>query len=347
MASKKKYKSAIRGYRRAAAIIMGLLLVLSGVLKMVDPVGTGLLVAEYFKFFGVPALIPWAKAAGIGVCLLESVTGAALIAGVWRKVVAAITSALILSFTAITLVLLIRNPEMDCGCFGRYLTLTHSQSFIKNLVFCALCAVAFLPFRGHMGNPKPIKYIAFHIGAVSLIVFAYLCYSGWVYDDRTPFAPGAELFNASRTNLDDAPILSFYDAAGQYADSLALTGQVAILSVYEPEEADWEEIATWMAEAKQAGVTAITLSTILPDYDKVFAADRKTLMTLNRSNGGVTYIDDGEIICKWTASRRPDSETLKEIITSEPTEVMINHVMKGKRRMHGFLLYIYAVLLLL
>lgn len=338
---------------------MGLLLVLSGVLKMVDPVGTGLIVAEYFKFFGVPALIPWAKAAGIGVCLLESVTGAALIAGVWRKVVAAITSALILSFTAITLVLLIRNPEMDCGCFGRYLTLTHSQSFIKNLVFCALCAVAFLPFRGHMGNPKPIKYIAFHIGAVSLIVFAYLCYSGRVYDDRTPFAPGAELFNASRTNLDDAPILSFYDAAGQYADSLALTGQVAILSVYEPEEADWEEIATWMAEPEQAGVTAFALSTVIPvEPDaleanpaaptlKVFAADRKTLMTLNRSNGGVTYIDDGEIICKWTASRRPDSETLKEIITSEPTEVMINHVMKGKRRMHGFLLYIYAVLLLL
>ena len=41
----------MKGYRRASAVIIGMVFLLAGILKLMDPVGTGLIVREYFSFF--------------------------------------------------------------------------------------------------------------------------------------------------------------------------------------------------------------------------------------------------------------------------------------------------------
>ena len=186
-------KKAHHRLRRLCAILIGLVFLASGLLKLLDPVGTGLIVSEYFKFFHLGFLQGTAKALGMVLSLVEAITGAALISGVFRKTTAVITSILVVFFTVITLILWIANPEMDCGCFGEAIHLSHGQTLLKNIVLLALAAAAFLPFQ-NFGVPRKGKYVAFFLAVPSLI-FA-LCYNALHLPmiDFTEFAPGTELF---------------------------------------------------------------------------------------------------------------------------------------------------------
>ena len=75
-------KKAHHRLRRFCAILIGLVFLASGLLKLLDPVGTGLIVSEYFKFFHLGFLQGTAKGFGMALSLLEAVTGAALVSGV-------------------------------------------------------------------------------------------------------------------------------------------------------------------------------------------------------------------------------------------------------------------------
>ena len=123
-------------FRRLCAWIVGIVFTVSGALKLMDPTGAGLVMEEYFKFLHLGFLSPISMSAGIAFALAEAVTGVALITGVWRKLTAAISSLLMAFFTILTILLVIFNPEMDCGCFGEAIHLTHLQTFLKNIVLC-------------------------------------------------------------------------------------------------------------------------------------------------------------------------------------------------------------------
>ena len=186
-------KKAHHRLRRFAAILIGLTFLASGLLKLLDPVGTGLIVSEYFKFFHLGFLQGAAKAFGMGLSLLEAITGAALITGVFRKTTAVVTSLMIVFFTVITLILWIANPEMDCGCFGEAVHLTHGQTLLKNLILLVLALVAFLPFQ-NFGVPRKGKYIAFILAVPSLVFALWYNARHLPLIDFTEFAPGVELF---------------------------------------------------------------------------------------------------------------------------------------------------------
>ena len=79
----------------------------------------------------------------------------------------------------------------------------------------------------------------------------------------------------------------------------------------------------------------------------IYLADYKTILALNRSNGGVTYFNDGFLIRKWGARGRPDLERLVEISEEDATETVIYHNAKGSLAFQGFLLYVFAVMLLI
>ena len=210
-------KKAHHRLRRFCAILIGLVFLASGLLKLLDPVGTGLIVSEYLKFFRLNFLQGAAKGLGMVLSIVEAGTGAALVSGVFRKTTAVITSALILFFTIVTLILWIANPVMDCGCFGEAIHLTHGETLLKNVALIALALVAFIPFQ-NFGVPRKGKYAAFALALASL-VFA-LCYNARHLPvvDFTEFAPGTELF-ASLDNdyqaLDDKVPTFIYERNGQ------------------------------------------------------------------------------------------------------------------------------------
>jgi hypothetical protein len=101
---------------------------------------------------------------------------------------------------------------------------------------------------------------------------------------------------------------------------------------------------------ENVGFRAIVLVSELPAdlcLQNAYICDHKTLISLNRSNGGVTYFSDGYLIRKWAARNRPDRQQLQAIFDGDDTEVIIDSDSKGRLAFQGFLLYVFAVMLLL
>ena len=383
--------------KRFCGFITGFVFFIGGILKLMDPVGAGLVMAEYLDFTHLKFLAFASKPLGVAFALAEAVIGTALITGVWRKTTGIAALAFQGFFTLLTLALVIFNPQMDCGCFGEAIHLTHMQTFLKNILLCVLLCAYFFPAK-LLGSPKRHKYVPFAV--VTASVLAFTAYS-WMYIplmDYTDYKPGALLKAGEKSISEDADMyeavfiyekggeeaefglehlpdstwtfvrtetkvlndydteglvdLSFYGDDGEYADQLAADGKVMIVSVYDTDIKDrrWREIAGFIHNAEAAGFRAILLTsepvdaeTDIPSY----VADKKTLLAMNRSNGGVTYFSDGYLIRKWSFRARPDMESLIEINGEDETETYIYHNTKGSLGFQGFLLYVSAVMLLL
>ena len=381
--------------RRFCGFIAGFIFYISGILKLLDPVGAGLVMDEYFSFLHLGFLGFSSKILGTAIAFAETILGAALITGVWRRSTGIAVLSMQGFFTFLTLLLVIFNPEMDCGCFGEAIHLTHMQTFLKNLGILALLAGNFIPLKG-LGRPKGRKFVSFGIVAASTLAFTV--YS-WMYIplvDFTAYATTAHLqaaekypaneedmyeavftyekdgkqktfdlehlpdstwtFVSTQTVLkedfaDTAVPLSIYDDEGNYLDSLAAEGKVMVISVYDPDirQSRWEDIEAFAAEAEAVGFRTLILAADKGEEssENTYKSDYKTLITLNRSNGGVTYISDGYIIRKWARRAAPDKEELLSLQAETVTETMIGHSSQSSLTFQAFLLYVFAVMLLL
>lgn len=393
-------KKGYNVFRRFCAFVLGAVFLISGILKLMDPVGSEFIMKSYFSFLHIGFMDFSAKFFGVAFALTEAVLGAALMSGVWRKVVGIAVVALTTFFTFLTLVLLIFNPVMDCGCFGEAMHLTHLQTFVKNVILCALCCGAFIPMR-ELDRPVKVKYVSFALTACSLVALLVYSLVALPLKDYTAFNPGAMLqaaadeqykdfsepefiyekdgvtqafsldalpdsswnFVDSRIRQDDfaaGTVLTLTDDAGEYCDSLATQGNVLVVSAYKKLSAGRiEGIESLVADARAVGLTPIVL---VPSDDVLAAAsekraaledslvyysDYKTLATLNRSNGGATWISDGQIVRKWSYTLRPSSEKLSTALAEDPTALALETQSKGSLALQSFLLYIFAVLLLL
>lgn len=335
-----------------------------------DPVGTGLVMSEYFHFLHLNFLDFSANFAGSAMALCETIIGAALITGVWRKALAFITLCFLGVFTLLTAVLWIFNPAMDCGCFGEAIELTHAQSFIKNLILMGLWVLAFIPVREQEPTRK-IKYVSFSIASISSCLF--LLYSAFSIPlmDFTSMKAGTELYcedNIDFEEIDDFsklhdlyPVLGISNVSGDNVDSLALKGNVLVASVHSPQKMSpghWEKLSSTLQTAQQLGYTPLLLSASTPEELETlitapellsysYFADRKDLLSLNRSNGGLSYISDAQIIAKWSINRTPEKEKLIELTQISSTEALIEQNNSSSLKMQAFLLYVFAVMLLL
>lgn len=377
--------------KRFCGFAIGFVFFISGLLKLMDPVGAGLVMKEYFAFLHIDFLEPVAKASGTAFAFAESITGAALVTGVWRKAVAPIAVGMQAFFTLLTLLLVIFKPEMDCGCFGEAIHLTHGQTFVKNLIILALLLIYYIPVK-YLGETKRKKYVSF--GVVSLSTAAFALYSLLYIPmaDFTDFKPGTKINKAGesgntyeaafiyskdgkeesftlenlpdttwtfvRTETTDAKrkreavaAVSIYDNNGEYADSLLSTGRIMAITIYKGNlsEKDTKALNTFIRNAGTAGFIPLVLTSA--DLDglnaPIYHCDYKTLITLNRSNGGATYMNDGVIIRKWAKKALPDLDDLTMLFDENPTDTFIGRDTGTSLAFQGFLLYVFAVMLLL
>lgn len=343
-------------FRRHTAAILGLVFLVSGLLKLIDPVGTMLIVTEYFKFMGMSFLAPAAKGVGIAMACTECFVAIGLITGVLRKITALVCYAMLGFFTLLTLALWIWNPSMDCGCFGQAFHLTHAQSFWKNVVLLVLAVVAFTPFKD-FGTPSKHNGVAAVVASLAIILAAVYSNRHLPVVDFTPYDWGAQLFaslddSADEADFRSAPVLSFYDAQGTYCDEMAAAGRVVIFSVYDAAKADWPLLQQHYRTTLEAGAqplllvsaTKDELPALPPDIQPYFS-DYKTLITLNRSNGGGSYFYQGELVHKWAQGHFP--EDLQAAVAEDPVALSNRHVTRRRLTAQGFCVGLLAIFLLL
>lgn len=126
-------------------IFVGILFIISGLIKLNDPVGFSYKLAEYFSepVFNMPIFIPFALAIALFLVILEVVLGVMLLIGFKSKFTIWSLLILIVLFTFLTFYSAYFNVVKDCGCFGDALKLTPWQSFTKDIVLLLFILILF------------------------------------------------------------------------------------------------------------------------------------------------------------------------------------------------------------
>ena len=179
-----------------ARLVLAIVLILSGFVKAVDPLGTQYKIHDYLQAVELAQYVPDIATLGAAVLLsaIEFGLGICLLFAIRRRLVTMLTLILMLVMTPITLWLAIANPISDCGCFGDAVVLTNWQTLAKNVVLLVLAIIVrcwpleMMRFISRTNQWIVINYSALFIVAVS----------GWsLYDlpyfDFRPYHVGTDL----------------------------------------------------------------------------------------------------------------------------------------------------------
>jgi uncharacterized membrane protein YphA (DoxX/SURF4 family)/peroxiredoxin len=127
-------------------IFVGLLFIISGLIKLNDPVGFSYKLDEYFSepVFNMPFLVPLTLGLALFLVILEVVLGVMLLIGYKSKFTIWSLLLMIGFFTFLTFYSAYFDVVKDCGCFGDALHLTPWQSFTKDIVLLFFILILFL-----------------------------------------------------------------------------------------------------------------------------------------------------------------------------------------------------------
>lgn len=127
-------------------ILVGILFIISGLIKLNDPMGFSFKLEEYFSqgVLDLPFLIPFALAISIFVVIVEVVLGIFLLIGFRPKFTVWSLLLMIVFFTFLTFYSAYFNKVTDCGCFGDAIKLTPWESFVKDVILLVLILILFV-----------------------------------------------------------------------------------------------------------------------------------------------------------------------------------------------------------
>ncbi|MBP9993028.1 MAG: DoxX family protein [Bacteroidales bacterium] len=341
----------MRIIRAVCRILFSLVFVCAGILKIIDPVGTGLIVKEYLSIIHITAADFPAICLGTGLATLEFTTGICILIGLKMRLFASIGMVLTLIFTAVTLYLAIYNPISDCGCFGQAIHLTNWQTFKKNIILLVLVTVIFIGRKKATNIASDsLQWIFVGLYAAFAVTVSVFSYIRLPQIDFTQYTIGADLSEHTDSDVPEYNTVFTYEKDGQkqefslenlpdstwtFVDSRTTTvrgsetgpapeielpgkeGGLFIISIFDPSSVKPKlksKIEEFIVKAEKEGVEAYIFST----EDR---SDRKTLITLNRSNGGITYFYDSVIVGKWGSAALDDIDP-GEIIGKDP-DVMV------------------------
>lgn len=188
----------------------GSLFIFSGWVKVVDPMGTGFKLEQYFAEFQAtfegtwfsfiaplfPMMGNYALAMSVVVIIVEILLGIMLILGMWRKFTAWAFFLLVAFFTFLTGFTYLTgyvpsgvnffqfsqwgeyNPTnmrvTDCGCFGDFIVIEPKVSFFKDLILL-VPAIFFLFTYGKMHQlfNEKVRHIVVVASSIILLVYAF------------------------------------------------------------------------------------------------------------------------------------------------------------------------------
>ena len=347
----------MRFLRGLCRVLFALTFILSGILKLLDPVGTGLIVQEYLSFMHLDFLDSGAIVLGIALATLEFLIGICVLSGLRLRIVAWVALILTAFFTILTFYLMRFNPISDCGCFGEAIHLTNTQTFIKNVVLLVLAILIFLGRkRATRVAPAPLEWVFIALFALVGLSVALRALATIPQVDFTAYRVGSSLDELAQENqarfettfiytkdghteeftLDNLP-----DDSWTYLDSKTvqlggstrmaqvdftldqMEGPVLAVSVHHPDALraeNVERIEAFRTAALAAGIQPV----VYGPTETYETADWKSLLTLNRSNGGAVYFNDGTIVAKWANSELPKVD-LPAVLQEDPDVLILKH----------------------
>ncbi len=188
-------------------IFVGILFIISGFIKLNDPVGFSFKLEEYFSqgVLDLPFLTPFALAISILVVIVEVMVGVMLILGYKRKITVWTLIAMIVFFTFLTFYSAYFNKVTDCGCFGDAIKLTPWESFTKDVVLLVLILIIYFgrKYITPLVNSK-VLMTALTVSFFACVGYVYYVLNHLPVIDFRPYEIGKNIEEGMSTP-DDAP----------------------------------------------------------------------------------------------------------------------------------------------
>lgn len=188
-------------------LFVGILFIISGLIKLNDPLGFSYKLDEYFgePVFNMPVFIPFSLAIALFIVILEVVLGVMLLLGYKSKFTIWLLLLLIVKFTFLTFYSAYYDVVKDCGCFGDALHLTPWQSFSKDIVLLFFILILF--FNKNLIKPLFANKTQNILVLTSVVLCSFMGY--WVIKhlplkDFRPYKVGTNI-RTDMTIPDHAP----------------------------------------------------------------------------------------------------------------------------------------------
>lgn len=177
-------------------IVVGFLFIISGLIKLNDPVGFAFKLQDYFApdVLNLEFLMPLALPLAIIVVIVEVLVGVALLVGYMKKLTLWLLLLMIVFFTFLTFYSAYFNKVTDCGCFGDAIPLTPWESFIKDVILLVLILILFIGRKYIKPFFAPgVRSILILLSLVLCLGFGYYVLQHLPVIDFRPYKIGANI----------------------------------------------------------------------------------------------------------------------------------------------------------
>ena len=317
-------------------LILAAVLVFSGFIKAVDPLGTQYKIADYLQVLHLGKYVPDAITLGSSVIqsAIEFGLGICLLFAMHRRFVSKLTLLMMAIMTPLTLWLALTNPISDCGCFGDAVVLTNWQTFWKNVVLLAAALVIWKwPLDMIRFVSRNIQWIIINYSAAFIIALSAWSLYDLPYFDLRPYHIGTDLRGGWTKMMEgeESPYSEFFMEETRNGEDITDSllnhkGYLFLLVATHLENADdsqldlINQIYEYAEDEKYPFycLTASGKAGIKYWIENTGAeypycqTDDITLKTIIRSNPGLLLLKDGVIIRKWSHNRLPDEYQLTD-----------------------------------
>ena len=349
--------------------LLAVVLIFSGYVKAVDPMGTSYKIRDYLDAARLADYVPDVSVMILSVVLsaVEFLLGICLLFAIRRRLVSRLAVVLMTFMTLLTLWLAIANPISDCGCFGDAIVLTNWQTFLKNVVLLGAAAiVACYPLDMMRFVSRSNQWIVVNFSVVYIFATSGVSQYGLPQFDFRPYHIGTDLRAGWQRMMEeaDSPYADFFiervdngeDITEQVLNDKGYTFLLVAPHLEDANDSRLDQINEVYEYAQENGypfycLTASTDKGINTWIDLTGAeytfchTDETTLKTVIRSNPGLVLLKDGTVIRKWGFRQLPDEAQLSEPLSkSELGRLPNDTVMEKITRI--FLWFILPLLML-
>lgn len=265
-------------------IFVGVLFIISGLIKLNDPLGFSYKLQEYFSVdvLNIPFLEPYALMISVLVVVFEVVLGVFLLIGYKPKFTVWSLLLMIVFFSFLTFYSAYFDKVKDCGCFGDALKLTPWESFTKDIVLLFFILILFF-------GVKHIKPIFNKLGTTVLALLSFILSFWFGYyvlmhlpaKDFRAYKIGANIQEGMRIPEDAAkPVVEYYWKFKVNGEEKVITTDGAYPTV----NGDFISVDTKMIdEGYQPPIVDFSIETEDEDLTQQFLSEDKLIMIVSYS----------------------------------------------------------------
>ena len=290
-------------------MLLGVVFVVSGFVKAVDPVGLSYKIEEYLGMFQLSGWSGLSMLLSVLLCAAELTLGLFLLLRLWRRITAVAVTLFILVFTILTYSIY-TDPYggiNECGCFGEAVHLSNGATFAKNLILLVVAGFHLWNVFRQAGNHFNYRQPGLAAGVLVLAFFVPLyAYFYLPPFDFLPYNVGSEIGAENAIHLYDT---GFNEVSDQVFSGGKPTYMIGIKEKITPEVGD--KLAVLYEAYRDGtvnlfGVASGSGMTILGYEDiPVYFMDGVVLKSILRTSAGVVAFVNDRIVGKWNLLYTP------------------------------------------